>query len=54
MIRTQNGKKVVIQGLSDFIIVEKEDVLLICPKKDEQDIKQIVSEVRDTFGDSLV
>jgi len=54
MIRTQHGKKVVIQGLSDFIIVEKEDVLLICPKKDEQDIKQIVSEVRDTFGDSQV
>jgi mannose-1-phosphate guanylyltransferase len=54
MIRTQNGKKVVIQGLSDFIVVEKDDVLLICPKKDEQDIKQIVSQVKDTFGDSLV
>lgn len=54
MIRTQQGKKVVIQGLSDYIIVEKEDVLLICPKKDEQDIKQIVSNVKDTFGDSVV
>ncbi len=54
MIRTQNGKKVVVQGLSDFIIVEKDDVLLICPKKDEQDIKQIVSDVKDTFGDSMV
>lgn len=54
MIRTQKGKKVVIQGLSDYIIVEKEDVLLICPKKDEQDIKQIVAEVKDSFGDSLV
>ncbi len=54
MVKTQSGKRVVIQGLSDFIIIEKEDVLLICPKKDEQDIKQIVSEVRDTFGDEFV
>ncbi|WP_299672937.1 mannose-1-phosphate guanylyltransferase [uncultured Polaribacter sp.] len=54
MIKTQSGKRVVIQGLSDFIIVEKEDVLLICPKKDEQEIKQIVTEVKDTFGDDFV
>jgi len=54
MIRTQSGKRVVIQGLSDFIVVEKEDVLLICPKKDEQDIKQIVSDVRENFGEDFV
>ncbi|MCD8417716.1 mannose-1-phosphate guanylyltransferase [Tenacibaculum finnmarkense genomovar finnmarkense] len=41
MIRTQSGKKIIVQGLNDFIIVEKDDVILICPKKDEQDIKQI-------------
>ena len=45
MIRTQSGKKIVVQGLSDFIIVEKGDIILICPKKDEQDIKQIANEV---------
>ena len=49
MIRTQSGKKVVIQGLKDFIIVEKEDVLLICPKKDEQDIKQISAAATKKF-----
>lgn len=54
MVRTQSGKRVVIQGLSDFIIVEKDDVLLICPKKDEQDIKQIVTNVKETFGDDFV
>lgn len=53
MIRTQSGKKVVIQGLNDFIIVEKEDVLLICPKKDEQDIKQIVADVKNNFGNEF-
>ncbi|QOD62234.1 mannose-1-phosphate guanylyltransferase [Polaribacter haliotis] len=54
MVRTQSGKKVVIQGLSDFIIIEKDDVLLICPKKDEQDIKQISAAVKTMFGDENV
>jgi len=54
MIRTQSGKRVVIQGLHDYIVVEKDDVLLICPRKDEQDIKQIVSEVKDNFGEDYV
>jgi mannose-1-phosphate guanylyltransferase len=35
-------------------VVEKENVLLICPKKSEQEIKQIVAEVKNTFGDDLV
>ncbi len=54
MISTQSGKRVVVQGLHDYIIVEKDDVLLICPKKDEQDIKQIVSEVKENFGEDYV
>lgn len=54
MIRTRSGKRVVIQGLNDYIVVEKEDVLLICPKQDEQDIKQIVAEVKENFGNDLV
>ncbi|MBL4568840.1 MAG: mannose-1-phosphate guanylyltransferase [Flavobacteriaceae bacterium] len=54
MIKTQSGKKVIIQGLNDFIIIEKEGVLLICPKKDEQDIKQITSAVKAKFGEDFV
>ena len=47
MIRTESGKKVIVQGLKDFIVVEKDDVLLICPKKDEQDIKQIAAAAKN-------
>ncbi|WP_233899818.1 mannose-1-phosphate guanylyltransferase [Tenacibaculum piscium] len=49
MIRTENGKKIIIQGLHNFIIVEKEDVILICPRKDEQDIKQISATAKEYF-----
>lgn len=54
MVSTSKDKHVIIQGLDDFIVVEKENVLLICPKKSEQEIKQIVAEVKNTFGDDLV
>ena len=47
---TQPGKKVVIQGLENFIVVENEDVLLICPKNAEQDIKEISLDVKNIFG----
>ncbi len=54
MIKTQNNKKVIIQGLQDYIVVEKEDVLLICPRKDDQDIKQIMQDAKDNFGKEYV
>lgn len=53
MIRTSKNKHVIIQGLDDFIVIEKEDVLLICPKKNEQEIKEIVTEVKKQFGEDL-
>ncbi len=54
MVRTQSKKHVVIQGLDDYIVVEKDDVLLICPKTEEQNIKKIVAEVRNEFGEDFV
>lgn len=45
IIRTNPGKKVVIDGLDDFIVVDKDDVLLIYPKKKEQNIKQVVAKI---------
>jgi len=46
LLRTSKDKLVVVQGLNDFIIVEKDDVLLICPRYKEQEIKQIVADVK--------
>jgi mannose-1-phosphate guanylyltransferase len=51
MIRTPKDKVVVIDGLNDYIVVDKEDVLLIYPKSKEQDIKKVRSDVQETFGD---
>ena len=45
IIRTEGKKLVVIDGLTDYIIVDKDDVLLIYPKNKEQEIKSIVSKI---------
>ena len=51
MIRTETDKIVVIDGLQDYIVVDKEEVLLIFPKSKEQDIKKTLQQVKDKFGE---
>ncbi len=53
MIRTQKDKVVVIDGLKDYIIVDKDEVLLIFPKAKEQDIKKVLQSVKTKFGEHL-
>ncbi len=50
-----SGEKIaVLQGLDGYIIAESNDILMICKKEDEQQIKKFVTDVRITKGDSLV
>ena len=48
------NKVVVVQGLEDYIVVENNDVLLICKKSDEQQIRQYVADVQVDFGNKYV
>ncbi len=50
IIFTEKGKLVVVEGLNNYIIVEKEDVLLIFPKEKEQEIKTLLTEVSEKHG----
>ncbi len=51
MIRTSRDKVVVVDGLKDYIVVDKNEVLLIYPKAKEQDIKQVLKKVKETYGE---
>lgn len=53
IVRTDSGKIVIIDGLEDYIIVDKPSVLMIYPKKKEQLIKELLGEVQDKFGNNL-
>ena len=50
IIRTEGDKCVVIDGLKNYIVVDRDDVLLIYPKAKEQNIKEIVNEVKNKWG----
>ena len=52
MIRTKSDKVVVIDGLKDYIVVDKDEVLLIFPKTKEQDIKKVLQNVKSKFGEN--
>jgi mannose-1-phosphate guanylyltransferase len=41
----------VLQGLEEFIVVDTNDVLMICKKDKEQEIKDFVTEIKRNKGD---
>lgn len=47
-------KLVVVSGLQDYIIAESDDVLLVCPRTDEQKLRQIVNDVRLRFDNKYL
>jgi mannose-1-phosphate guanylyltransferase len=50
-----SGEKIaVLQGLDGYIIAESDEIIMICKKEDEHQIKKFVTDVRITKGDSLV
>lgn len=54
MVHADNKKLVLLQGLEDFIVVDTPDVLLICKKDKEQEIKEYVAEVKRNKGEKYI
>lgn len=54
VVNVPDNKLVVLQGLDDFIIADTKDVLLICKKEKEQDIKEFVAEVKRHKGEKYL
>ena len=54
IVHADNNKLVLLQGLEDFIVVDTKDVLLICKKDKEQEIKEYVAEVKRNKGDKFL
>ncbi|MDP4280718.1 MAG: mannose-1-phosphate guanylyltransferase [Bacteroidota bacterium] len=54
IVNMPDDKLVVLEGLNDYIVVEAHDVLLVCKKADEQQIRQFVNDVRLEKGERFV
>lgn len=49
IVAVRGDKLVVMDGLKDYIVADTGDVLLLCPKSEEQRIKQMVNDVKQLF-----
>lgn len=54
IVHLSDEKVAVLQGLEGYIVAESNDMLMICKKEDEQQIKQFVTDVRIKKDESLV
>jgi len=54
MVNVPGEKLVILKGLHDFIVVESNNTLMICPRDEEQNVKQIVADVKSKFGTKYI
>lgn len=54
MVKAPDKKLVVLQGLEECVVIDTEDVLLICERSREQQIKEYVAEVKRNKGDKYL
>lgn len=54
IINVPDKKLVVIQGLDNYIVVDTDDVLLICSKEEEQRIKEFTHDIKMKKGDKYL
>lgn len=54
VVHVPDEKMVVLQGMEDFIVADTNDVLLICKKEKEQEIKEYVAQVKRNTGERFL
>jgi mannose-1-phosphate guanylyltransferase len=54
MIHASGKKLVLMQGVEDLIVVDTDDVLMICKKENEQQIKEYVAEIKRVKGNTFL
>ena len=54
MVNVPGKKLVILQGLHNYIVVESNNTLMICPRSEEQHIKNIVADVKVKFGNKFI
>jgi mannose-1-phosphate guanylyltransferase len=54
LVNVQDDVLVVLQGLEDYIVVQNENIFLVCKREDEQKIKQYVNDIKAEIGDAMM
>ena len=53
MVALQKDKLVVMQGVEDLVVVDTEDILMICKKGNERDIRKFLNEAKMKLGEGM-
>lgn len=54
IVKSHGDKLTVVDSLDDYIVVDTEDVLMICPKDKEQNIKNYIDDVKFKIDDKFI
>ena len=54
IITVPEDKIAVVNGLRDYIVVDTKDVLMICPRSEEQSIKKYIDDIKFDIGDEHI
>jgi len=54
MVNVPKDKLVILRGLHDYVVVESNNTLMICPRDEEQKVKEIVADVKSRFGNKFI
>jgi mannose-1-phosphate guanylyltransferase len=54
IVNVQDDKLVVLQGLRDYIVVQNDNIILVCKREEEQKIKQYVNEIKTEIGEGMM
>lgn len=53
MVVLPSGKLVVLQGVDDMVVVDSKDVLMICKKGNERDIRKFLNDAKMRIGEEM-
>lgn len=53
IISLPKDKVAIISGLRDYIVVDTDDVLMICPRSEEQNLKKYIDDIKFNQGDKF-
>ena len=54
IVAVPQDKIAVVNGLRDYIVVDTDDVLMICPRSEEQSIKKYIDDIKFNIGDEHI
>ncbi len=54
IVHMPDDKLVILQGLENFIVIESDNILLISPKTEEKNMKQILTNIKRNKGDKYL